>query len=269
MKETFCHPKSLLDYKFLTIVITLCLHFGCSQDASSINAIRTVNKSQIDDAINQAEHLFAERASIENLRKAATVLNQARDPNNRNYDVEWRYSKICYFLGKAEKEPEESEKIFERGRDAGKIAARLEPEKPDGHFWYAANIGELARMSPITVGLKSLDEIRESFLRVIAIQPDYQGASAFDALGDIELSTRFIGGGRPEKAVEYLEQGLKLAPDNSNIRLHLAQAYLYLKRDKEARRELETIISMKPNPDYVTEHAAAVEKARELLQKNF
>ncbi|MCV4614925.1 hypothetical protein OFM04_34035, partial [Escherichia coli] len=85
--------------------------------------------------------------------------------------------------------------------------ARLEPEKPDGHFWYAANIGELARMSPITVGLKSLDEIRESFLRVIAIQPDYQGASAFDALGDIELSTRFIGGGRPEKAVEYLEQG--------------------------------------------------------------
>jgi len=62
---------------------------------------------------------------------------------------------------------------------------------------------------------------------------------------------------------------LKLAPDNSNIRLHLAQAYLYLKRDREARRELETIIKMQPNPEYVIEHRAAVEKARELLDKNF
>lgn len=233
------------------------------------NAGPVTQKLTIPDAIRASEELFSQRSDIENLRKAADLLGQARDPDKRNYDVEWRYAKICYFLGKAEKDPEESERIFEKGRDAGKIASRIEPDKPDGHFWYAANLGELARMSPITVGLKSLDDIRAAFQRVIEIQPDYQGASAYDALGDIELSTRFIGGGRPEKAVEYLEQGLKLAPDNSNIRLHLAEAYLYLKRDREARRELETIISMKPNPDYVNEHAAAVEKARELLKKNF
>jgi tetratricopeptide (TPR) repeat protein len=269
MNERFCHPKLAVNYKILTIVITMCLHFGCAGDASTAELGNGPNRMPADQAIAEAERLFASRNDIENLRKGTEILNQARNPDNRNYEVEWRYSKFCYFLGKSEKNIQDAENIFEKGRDAGKIASRLEPNKPDGHFWYAANLGELARMSPITVGLKSLDDIREAFLRVIEIQPDYQGASAYDALGEIELSTRFIGGGRPEKAVEYLEKGLKLAPDNSNIRLHLAQAYLYLKRDREARRELETIIKMQPNPEYVTEHRVAVEKARELLEKNF
>ncbi|MER3631238.1 MAG: hypothetical protein C4325_02905 [Blastocatellia bacterium] len=269
MKGRFCHPKSIVDYKNLVLVITMCLHICCAKDVSTPEPSNSDRNIPNENVLAEAERLFAERSDIENLRKGAEILNQARNPDKRNYDIEWRYAKFCYFLGKAEQSILEAEAMFERGLAAGKIASRLEPNKPDGHFWYAANLGELARRSPITVGLRSKDEIREAFLRVIEIQPDYQGASAFDALGDMELSTRFIGGGRPEKAVEYLEKGLKLAPDNSNIRLHLAEAYLYLKRDREARRELETIIKMQPNPEYVIEHRAAVEKARELLDKNF
>jgi tetratricopeptide (TPR) repeat protein len=116
--------------------------------------------------------------------------------------------------------------------------------------------------------LRSVDDIKESMSRVLELQPDYQAASAYDALGQIELKTR-LKGGDPQKAVEYLEKGLALAPDNSNIRVHLAEAYLAVKRDTDARRHLEQVLQMKPNPDYMPEYREAVEKAKKLIQTNF
>lgn len=162
----------------------------------------------------------------------------------------------------------EKEKIstFEAGRDAAKIAVRMEPNKPDGHFWFAANLGELSQISPVTVGLKSVDDIRDAMNEVIRIDPKYQGASAFDALGQLELKTRSYGG-TAEKAVEYLEKGLELDKDNPNIRVNLAEAYVAVQRDADARKQIDELLIMKPNPDYVQEHKQAVEKAKKILEK--
>ena len=64
---------------------------------------------------------------------------QARDLDNRNYEVEWKYARMSYFLGSRKNTPEEeSEKVLKKGLSAAKIAKRIEPNKPDGHFWYAA-----------------------------------------------------------------------------------------------------------------------------------
>ncbi|NOT47262.1 MAG: tetratricopeptide repeat protein [Acidobacteria bacterium] len=142
----------------------------------------------------------------------------------------------------------------------------MEPSKPDGHFWYGANLGELSRISPVTVGLKSFDDIREAMNTTIAIQPDYQGASAYDALGQLEMKTR-ITGGKVEKAIEYLEQGMKIEPANSNIRLHLAEAYFAADRDADGIKKLNELIAMKPHPNYIPEHEAAVVEAKKLLAK--
>ncbi|HEX6127337.1 MAG TPA: TRAP transporter TatT component family protein, partial [Pyrinomonadaceae bacterium] len=173
-----------------------------------------------------------------------------------------------YFLGKFSPDDDESDAALKAGRDAGRIASRVEPSKPDGHFWYAANLGELAKRSPITVGLGSVGEIRDAMNKVIAIQPDYQGASAYDALAQVELATR-IRGGDAHKAVELLERGLELAPRNTNIRLHLAEAYLAVKRDNEARKQLDHLLAMKPDPEYMPEYLECVDKAKKLLQTNF
>ncbi|HXF43597.1 MAG TPA: tetratricopeptide repeat protein, partial [Pyrinomonadaceae bacterium] len=170
--------------------------------------------------------------------------------------------------GKMESESSVSEQLFEKGRDAGQIALRLFPDKPHGHFWYAANLGELAQLSPITVGIKAADDIRSEMLKVIEIDPSFQGASAFDALGELELKTRLFGGS-VEKAIEYLEKGVEVEPTNSNIRLHLAQAYLAAKRKDDAKKQLETIIKMPPPADYRVEHSKAVEEAKKIIEKKF
>ena len=70
-------------------------------------------------------------------------------------------------------------------------------------------------------------------------------------------------------AVEYFEKGLQLAPDNTNLKLHLGEAYLAVKRDPEARKQLDQLLAMKPNPEYMPEYRECVDKARKLIQANF
>jgi tetratricopeptide (TPR) repeat protein len=255
-------------YILLTIVITWWLLPACAKDHAATNPAPNVTPEAIASALVGSEPAFKQREDLDKLRAAIKLVGGVRDPDNRNYQVEWTFAKYNYFLGKFTPDENEAEEALEQGRDAGKIASRVDPSKPDGHFWYAANLGELAQRSPITVGLRSVDDIKDSMNKVIEIQPDYQGASAFDALAQVELKTR-LKGGSAEKAVELLERGIQLAPDNTNIRLHLGEAYLAVERDSEARKQLDYLVSMKPNPEYMPEYRECLAKAKKLMEANF
>lgn len=269
MYERISHPNSIKLYNFIAIVITLCLLSGCSRRAESHNLESTAYSTNISEGLTTAEKLFAERSDIEKLRLSVKTLAEARNPDLRNYEVEWKFAKYSYFLGKVGPIEKDSIEAFEKGRDAGRIASRIEPDKADGHFWYAANLGELSRISPITVGIKSVDDLRESLNTVIAIEPNYQNGSAYDALGQLEMATRTLKGGTIAKAIEFYEKGVQLSPDNANIRLHLAEAYLAAKKDSDAKKQLTALFALTPNPLYANEHKVAVEKGKALMSKNF
>jgi tetratricopeptide (TPR) repeat protein len=255
-------------YRFITIASCAFWLVSC---ASKVETEPVSNKPGVSpaEAIAKAETLFKEREDVSKLREAVQTLAAARDMNNRNYEIEWKFSRFNYFLGKYATDEKESEKAFENGIAAGKIASRMEPGKPDGYFWYGANLGEQAKRSQVTVGYTSIDDIREAMNKVIEIQPDYQNASAYDALAQIELKAGFLGGGKPEKAIEYLEKALEIEKDNTYIYLHLAQAYLAVKRDADAKKQLEYLLKMRPKPDYVPEYRETTEEAKELLKRRF
>jgi predicted Zn-dependent protease len=218
--------------------------------------------------LSRADAGFKERQHLSKLRDAIAQLATVRDPDNRDFEVEKRFAEFNYFLGIHTDDEKEASAAFKKGSEAGKIASNLQPEKPDGYFWYGANLGELSRKSPITVGLQSVDDIKEAMNKVIEIQPNFQGGSAYDALAQVELATR-INGGKAENAVQYLEKGVAIEDDNSNLHLHLAEAYLAVNRDKDARDQLEHVLKMTPNPDYLPEHRIAVEAAKKLLATKF
>lgn len=267
MYDRISHLNSIKLYNFIAIVITLCLLTGCSQRAESHNLGSQAYSTNISESVSAAERLFSERTDIEKLRSAIETLASARNPDQRNYEVEWKFAKYSYFLGKAERTESDAIKAFEKGRDAGKIASRVGPNKSDGHFWYGANLGELSRISPVTVGIKSVDDIRESMNAVIAIEPNYQNGSAYDGLGQLEMATRTLKGGTVEKAIEFYEKGIELSPDNANLRLHLAEAYLAAKNDAQAKKHLSALFGLKANPLYEAEHKVAVEKGKALEKK--
>ncbi len=259
----------LLKFAFLlAIVITLCLQFGCSTTDATEPSGPTVSPEVIASSLTASEALFKQREDVAKLREAITTLRKARDYKNRNFEVEWKFAKFNYFLGKQSTDDKESNTAFEEGRDAAKIASTLEPQKPEGHFWFGANLGELSRKNMITVGIKSLPDVRAAMERVVDLQPGYQNSSAYDVLGQIELESRMIGG-KPEKAVEILEKALETEKDNMNIHLHLAEAYLALKKEGEAKKQLDKVLAMKPNPDFLIECREAVEKAKKLLATKF
>ncbi len=266
IKKRLRFPRQF--YILITIVITSYSLISCSLSAEGETPARSVDRTTIGPAIDEAERFFAGRTDLENLKKAVEVLGNARDPNERSYDVEWKFAKYSHFLGKRTENEDEAIKIFEAGKSAGQIASRVMPNATDGHFWYAANLGELSRISPVTVGIRSVEDIRHAMKKVIEIDPTYQGASAYDALGQLEMETRNIKGGTAEKALEYLEKGFALNKNNSNLRLHLAEAYFANKRDLEGRNQLTELIKMEPDPEYILEHQLNVTKAKRLLERN-
>lgn len=255
-------------YILVTFVFTLCLQWGCSSKAQlHTDAVPSV-AVPIPETILKADALFKQRANISNLREALKLLAAARTSDQRTFEVEWKFAKYSYFLGKQSTDEKECNAAFEKGKEAGLIASRVEPGKPDGYFWYAANMGELARRSPVTVGLRSIKDIQMAMNKVIELQPGYQKGAAYDALAQIELETSLTGG-KAEKAVELLEKALEIEQDNTNLRLHLAEAYLALKRKDDARKQLDLLLQMKANPDYLPEYNEDVAAAKKMLETRF
>ncbi len=268
MSTPLCSTNRRNLYILLTIVITSYLHSACTHGTASENQYSSPSPEQISSAAASAKEFFELRTDVDKLRKAVSIIAAVRDPNSRNYEVEWTFAKYNYFLGRHAANEAEAEQAFTAGRDAARIALNMHPERPDGHFWYGANLGELCRMSPVTVGLRNVDDVRDAMMRVIEVDPGYQSASAYDVLGQIELATR-IKNGTAEKAVEYLQAGLTRERSNANLYLHLAQAYLALNKDAEAKRQLSIVVGMKPDPDYIPEHIESVELAKQLLSTKF
>jgi hypothetical protein len=255
-------------YIFLTIVITLCSQAACdSADGTADTALKT-DAAAIAAAVTGSEALFKQREDVQKLRDAVALLGKARVQNPRTFELEWRFAKFNYFLGKQIKDEKEAEKVFSTGRDAGKIASNLQSDKPDGYFWYAANLGEIARVDPLT-GLTTIKEIQQSMNKVLEIQPDYQLSSAYDGLAQVELETTGLLGGSAQKAADLLEKALQTEKNNAYLHLHLADAYLQLKRPADARKQLDAIAQMKPTPGYEIEYREALAEAKKLLSSRF
>ncbi|HKZ02452.1 MAG TPA: TRAP transporter TatT component family protein, partial [Pyrinomonadaceae bacterium] len=138
--------------------------------------------------------------------------------------------------------------------------------RPECHFWLGANYGGSAELSTLA-SLANVEDIRREMEAVVKIDDTFQSGSAYMALGELYLQTPRVLGGDTAKALEYLTKGIRIGPDNALMRLHLAEAYHEAGRDGEARKQIETLFAMTPSPDYLPEHADAVEGGKKLLEK--
>ncbi len=253
----------------LVIILSAAIFAACTAQSvaeeTGVSALPDPNAALRESAV-----FYDKRGEIENARKAVKTLGAARNMDNRNYQVEWTFAQYSYFLGsRPEVDDAEAEKVLEKGLEAARIAKRMEPNKADGYFWYAAILGEQSKRSPVTVGVPSIGKIREAMNRVIEIDPNYQGASAYDGLGQLEMGTLGLAGGDIEKAIEYFEKALELNSKNSYIRLHLGEAYLAAGRKADAKKHLEHVLSMGPAPGFQPEYDQATRDAKKLLSTKF
>lgn len=255
-------------FAFLCIFFVMIALSGCNSSITDEEPAKSNETVPTADLIKQADGFYKQRENLDKLREGISLLQRARGADPKNYEANWKLARFNYYLGSHTEDEKESEKAFKEGIYAGRVASNIAPDKPDGYFWTGANIGGKAQKNPFTEGLMSIDDIRGKMYKVIEIQPDYEGASAYDVLAQVELRTRIMGGSA-EKAAEFLEKAISLEPDNSNSRLHLADAYLSLKRKADAKKQLEYIVQMNPDPDYLPEHKISLERAQKLLKSRF
>lgn len=218
------------------------------------------------EVLAEADGLYAQRADLVKLRRAIVALRQAQADDQTSYDIAWRLAKYNYYLGAHTPESTEQSKAFHDGVTAGKLAVQLGNDKPDGHFWLGANYGGNAQISTLG-GFSEVDDIKNEMESVLKIDEHYQAGSAYMVLGQLYLEAPRLLGGDVTKAIEILEKGIKVAPDNGAMRAKLAAAYAAAHRNEDARKQIETLMAMKPSPDYLPEHNDAMAEARKVQEK--
>ena len=218
------------------------------------------------DRIAEADALYEGREDINKARVAVAALRQARTADYDNYDAAWKLARAAFYVGDHTDSDSERDDMFREGIEAGKAAVGLQPNKADGHFWLGANYGGSAAHSTLA-NLSSFRDIKGEMDAVLKIDEAYQGYSAYLGLGRLYLQAPRVLGGDTAKAIEYLEKGVKLSPNNTTMRLDLAQAYAANNREADAKKQIEAIMAATPDPKHMAEHKDAVAKAERLSEK--
>ncbi|HEX6716815.1 MAG TPA: TRAP transporter TatT component family protein [Pyrinomonadaceae bacterium] len=218
------------------------------------------------DKIAEAEPLYEAREDMTKARLAVTALRQAHAADYGNYEAAWKLARAAFSVADRTDNDTERDNMFREGTEAGKAAVQLQPNKPDGHFWLGANYGGAAAHSTLA-NLSSFQDIKNEMETVLKLDESYQGYSAYLGLGRLYLGAPRVMGGDVSKAIEYLEKGVKLNPNNTLMHYYLAEAFEVNHRNGDAKKQIETLMSITPNPKYIAEHKQAVENAKKLLQK--
>jgi len=214
----------------------------------------------------EAETLYEAREDLNKARGAVASLRQAQTADYTSYEAAWKLSRAAFYVGDHTDSDSERDDMFRQGIEAGKAAVQLQPDKPDGHFWLGANYGGSAAHSTLA-SLSSFQDVKNEMEAVLKINEGYEGYSAYLGLGRLYLQAPRVLGGDSKKAIEYLEKGVKLSPNNTTMKLDLAQAYHDNNRNAEAKKQIEAIMSTTPDPKYAVEHKEAIAKAQKLLDR--
>ena len=216
-------------------------------------------------ASRSADGLYANRANLGDARRAAAIWQATLDRNPAAFEAAWKRARAAYWIGKHLGEEEAQKAEFEAGMAAARAAIRVHDDRPEGHFWLAANMGALAERGGIRGGLRYRSPIRQSLRRVLAIDPTFQLGSADRALGRWYYLVPRLFGGSKRKSEEHLRRSLTYDPNSIASRYFLAETLESNGREREAAAELKRILGTPPNPDWIPEDLEFKQKAQALL----
>ena len=247
----------------LALLVSACSHRSQFK-AVAPNAIKSSPPSDPASDIAQADQFYRERDDLKRLEQGIVLLRQAATTDPNSYEANWRLAKFSYYLAR-HTDGEYRDRAFREGINAGKIAVHFHPDKPDGHFWLGANYG--GALESGSFGFATIGDVRLEMETVLKIDEGYQDGSAYMVLGLVDLKAPKIAGGDPQRAVTEMERGLQFGKTNAFLRLHLAEAYQAVGRAADAREQLNTILSMTPDPNYLPELKEAQTQAQQMLAK--
>jgi tetratricopeptide (TPR) repeat protein len=208
--------------------------------------------------------MYAQRQDLASARRAADVWVAQLARNPKDFDAAWKLARANYWLGGRAPQRERKD-LLESGIAAGRTAVAVEPNRPEGHFWTAANMGALAESFGLRQGLKYRGDIRDELLIVLKLDPAFQQGSADRALGRWYFKVPGLFGGSRKKSEEHLRKSLGYNANSIASRFFLAETLLDMDRRAEAIAELQRVLELPPDPEWIPEDREFKEKAQRLL----
>jgi hypothetical protein len=253
-----------IELLLLGCLAALCGAVSCNRGPTVVtDAVDLGDPKAAAEKLAQADVLYAHREDLGQARQALALLRQARTEDYGSYEIAWKLARVDYYVGDHTTNDREREESFREGIQAGERAVKLQDGKPEGHFWLGANYGGSARNSTLA-NLSSVEDIRREMEAVIKLDEGFQSGSAWLGLGQLYLQAPRLLGGDRQKALDYLEKGLRFGKDNALLRLRLAEAYHLVNRDADAQKQLDYLSTMKVDPAFAAEYKGAIEKAQKL-----
>jgi tetratricopeptide (TPR) repeat protein len=211
-----------------------------------------------------ADTLYADRANMTSAQRALEIWSSELKARPGDFDVAWKVARIAYWLGTHGPE-DQRRNVLERGVEAARTAATLQPGKPEGHFWLAADMGALAESFGMRAGLKYRKPIKEALETVLRLDPAFQNGSADRALGRWYARVPGLFGGSNKQAEAHLKTSLQYDPDSTITHFFLAEVLLDEGRKAEARAELQKVIDAPVKSEWGPEDDDYRARARALL----
>jgi tetratricopeptide (TPR) repeat protein len=216
-------------------------------------------------AADEADRLYANRTDLPSVRRAITIWRTALKADPANFDASWKIARADYWLGGHAPEAEQSAALDD-GVTQGRLAASLQPNRPEGHFWIAANMGAAAERSG-RAGLKYRKTIKDELETVLRLDPAFLQGSADRALGRWYDKVPRLFGGNAKSAEEHLRASLKYDPNSTASHFFLAELMVDDGRRDDARAEAQLVLDAPINPEWAPEDQDFKAKARQMLAK--
>jgi len=210
------------------------------------------------------EALYKQRANIPLAQQAEQIWAGRLTKNATDFESAWKLAKARYWLG-THAEEKSRKGYLEAGIAAGRAAIAVAPNKPDGHFWVAANMGALAESFGLRQGLKYRGEIKNELETVLKLDPAFLQGSADRALGRWYYKVPGLFGGGNKQSEAHLRKALTYNPQSSATLYFLAETLIDEGKKDEARTVLQQLQQAPIDPDWAPEDREFKAKAEQLM----
>jgi hypothetical protein len=213
-----------------------------------------------------ADALYADRANLASATTASALWAEALKQDPRDFDAAWKLSRVSYWLGSHAPEKERRAHL-ERGMQTARAAMALEPTRPEGHFWLAANMGTLAESFGLRNGLRYRGAVKDQLETVLKLDPKFMNGSADRVLGRWYFRVPRLFGGSNKRAEEHLRASLKYDENSTISRFFLAELLLDEDRREEALAELQKVVAAPLSEEWAPEDREYKDRAAALITR--
>ena len=228
--------------------------------------VSAVRAQETKSLIQQSDDLYAERGDLAKAKLALAKLQEALAAGEDAYGVNWRLSRVEYWIGDHAADKTAKKQIFQQGIEHAKKAIELGPDKVEGHFWLGVCYGVYGEAKGVLKSLSLVKPIKEEMRRVLEIDPAYDKGGADRVLGRVYHEVPRIAGGSEKKSLGHLLKAVEYGPRVGLNLLYLADTYISLGQIDKARQTLEYILTMEPEPELIPETMEEREQARQRLE---